>query len=39
MAQYMDINRGDRFDHIVSMSSAHLGLEALPEGSRAGRRS
>ena len=27
MAMYMDINRGDRFDHIVSMSSAHLGLE------------
>ena len=28
MAQYMEINRGDRFDHIVSMSSLHLGLEA-----------
>lgn len=28
MARYMDINRGDRFDHIVSMSSTHLGLEA-----------
>jgi len=28
MAQYMSINRGDRFDHIVSMSSTHLGLEA-----------
>jgi len=28
MAKYMDINRGDRFDHIVSMSSTHLGLEA-----------
>ena len=28
MAMYMDINRGDRFDHIVSMSSTHLGLEA-----------
>src|SRR4026208_1303407 len=28
MAQYMSINRGDRFDHIVSMSSNHLGLEA-----------
>jgi predicted dehydrogenase len=28
MAMYMDINRGDRFDHIVSMSSSHLGLEA-----------
>jgi len=27
MAQYMEINRGDRFDHIVSMSSLHLGLE------------
>ena len=28
MAQYMDINRGDRFDYLISMSSAHLGLEA-----------
>jgi len=28
MAQYMSINRGDKFDHIVSMSSTHLGLEA-----------
>jgi glycosyl hydrolase family 109/GFO/IDH/MocA oxidoreductase family protein len=28
MARYMDINRGDKFDHIVSMSSTHLGLEA-----------
>src|SRR4026209_1683605 len=28
MAQYMDINRGDRFDHIVSMSSTHRGLES-----------
>lgn len=28
MAKYMDINRGDKFDHIVSMSSTHLGLEA-----------
>jgi hypothetical protein len=28
MAMYMDINRGDRFDHLVSMSSTHLGLEA-----------
>ena len=28
MAQYLNINRGDRFDHIVSMSSSHLGLEA-----------
>jgi len=27
MAQYMGINRGDRFDHLVSMSSLHLGLE------------
>jgi len=37
MAKYMDINRGDAFDHIVSMSSSHLGLEAyrqqhVPEG-------
>jgi predicted dehydrogenase len=28
MAHYMGINRGDRFDHLVSMSSLHLGLEA-----------
>ena len=28
LAKYMDINRGDRFDRIVSMSSSHLGLEA-----------
>ena len=28
MALYMDINRGDSFDYIVSMSSVHLGLEA-----------
>ncbi len=28
MAQYMEINRGDTFDYIVSMSSLHLGLEA-----------
>jgi hypothetical protein len=28
MANYMDINRGDRFDHMISMSSSHLGLEA-----------
>lgn len=28
MAMYLDINRGDRFDHLVSMSSSHLGLEA-----------
>ena len=28
VANYMSINRGDRFDHLVSMSSAHLGLEA-----------
>jgi Glycosyl hydrolase 109, C-terminal domain/Oxidoreductase family, NAD-binding Rossmann fold len=28
VANYMDINRGDRFDYMVSMSSAHLGLEA-----------
>src|SRR5436190_12942904 len=32
MAKYMDINRGDRFDHIVSMSSTHLGLEAYRKG-------
>ena len=28
MAQYMDINRGDKFEYLVSMSSTHLGLEA-----------
>jgi hypothetical protein len=28
IAHYMDINRGDRFEHLVSMSSSHLGLEA-----------
>ena len=28
MAMYMEINRGDRFDHLVSMSSTHLGLES-----------
>jgi predicted dehydrogenase len=28
MAQYLSINRGDKFDHLVSMSSTHLGLEA-----------
>ena len=27
MAKYMDINRGDTFDYLVSMSSSHLGLE------------
>lgn len=27
VAQYMDINRGDRFDHLVSMSSPAIGLE------------
>lgn len=28
MARYMNINRGDRFAQIISMSSSHLGLEA-----------
>lgn len=28
VANYMGINRGDKFDHLVSMSSQHLGLEA-----------
>ena len=28
MANYMGINRGDSFYHLVSMSSLHLGLEA-----------
>ena len=29
IAQYMDINRGDRFDYLVSMSSASRGLNAF----------
>src|SRR5215213_10019888 len=28
VANYMKINRGDRFDHLVAMSSGHWGLEA-----------
>ena len=28
MAQYMNINRGDKFEYLISMSSSHLGLEA-----------
>jgi hypothetical protein len=28
MANYMNINRGDKFDYMVAMSSNHLGLEA-----------
>jgi predicted dehydrogenase len=28
VANYMSINRGDRFDHLVAMSSGHWGLEA-----------
>jgi predicted dehydrogenase len=37
VARYLDINRGDRFDHLVSMSSPSLGLQAyrdraLPAG-------
>jgi hypothetical protein len=28
MATYTGVNRGDRFDHLVSMSSSHLGLES-----------
>ncbi len=27
VANYMNINRGDKFDHMISMSSSHLGLE------------
>jgi hypothetical protein len=27
MANYMNVNRGDRFDYLVSMSSPHKGLE------------
>ena len=27
VANYMDINRGDRFDHMVAMSSSSLGLQ------------
>ena len=32
MAKYMDINRGDTFSHIVSMSSSHQGLEEYRKG-------
>ena len=28
LANYMSINRGDKFDHLVAMSSGHWGLEA-----------
>ncbi len=28
VANYMNINRGDKFDHLVAMSSGHWGLEA-----------
>ncbi len=28
MANYLNINRGDKFDYLVAMSSGHLGLEA-----------
>lgn len=28
LANYLEIHRGDRFDHMVAMSSPHLGLEA-----------
>jgi hypothetical protein len=31
VANYMNINRGDKFDYMVSMSSSHLGLEAYRE--------
>ena len=31
VANYMGINRGDRFDYLVSMSSRHVGLEAYRE--------
>ena len=31
MANYMNINRGDKFDFLVAMSSQHLGLEAYRE--------
>jgi predicted dehydrogenase len=39
MANYMGINRGDKFEYMVSMSSTHMGLEAyrkehVPEGDR-----
>jgi hypothetical protein len=37
VANYMNINRGDKFDYMVAMSSPHLGLEAyrqdhIPKG-------
>lgn len=31
IAQYMDINRGDRFDYVVSMDSPALGMHAYAE--------
>jgi predicted dehydrogenase len=31
MANYLNINRGDKFDYLVAMSSGHLGLEAYRE--------
>ncbi len=31
VAQYFDINRGDRFDYLVSMSSPSIGLQAYRE--------
>jgi hypothetical protein len=31
VANYMDIQRGDRFEYMVSMSSAHFGLEQYRE--------
>ena len=31
VAHYMSINRGDRFDYMISMSSSHRGLEAYRE--------
>ena len=42
VANYMGINRGDRLDYMVSMSSVHKGLEAYrsrtsPRAMRSGR--
>lgn len=31
VANYMNINRGDKFNYLVAMSSGHLGLEAYRE--------
>ena len=39
VANYMGIQRGDRFAYMVSMSSPQRGLDALPQGPSRARRS